>query len=402
MSTRQGTPGDDAGPRRVGLAYLSGGFGLSLSAMLGLLVPLRADEVGIPIAAIGVIVAARAVAEIFVAVPVGTLIARVGPRAGFVYGTAACAAVSAAIAFADGYASLLLLNAAIGAGRSLAWVASQTYISTGGTAEDRARNTGRFSFVSNASQIATPVLVGFTAAAIGYAASFYVVAGYCAAFAVLGVALPALHEPTSTDRVRLRDAGLLFRLPRMRLAMLLTFVRLWVPSIYNPFFALLLVASGYSAGLAGAVISSAAVVATCVNLTTGQLVRRWRAEALCLAGLVIAVSGLALAPHLLGIPYVFVAAAMVGIGNGVTLPLLIVLVSEAAPPGQRGLALGTRNAVNSLSSTLAPLVAAPLVAGVGTASAFAVTGGSAGVLLVVATWMYRRLLRAGDQDSLPR
>jgi predicted MFS family arabinose efflux permease len=176
-------------------------------------------------------------------------------------------------------------------------------------------------------------------------------------------------------------------------------VRLWVPSIYNPFFALLLVSSGFTPSLAGAVISSAAVVATLVNLATGQLAKRFSAELLCITGLVIAVTGLLISPHLLSVPAVFLPAAMVGIGNGVTLPLLIVVVSEAAPLGQRGLALGTRNAVNSLSSTVAPLGAAPLVAGLGTAGAFAVTSGLAGALLVVASIMYSRRQTGDPTDA---
>lgn len=374
--------GGDGTGQRLWAAYLSGGFGLSVSAMLALLVPLRADELGIPIAAIGALVAARPLAETLLAVPLSSLIGRLGARGAFLASTSACAAVAAALVTATGFWSLLLLNFAIGAGRSLGWVASQTHVASQGRPEFRARDTGRFSFVSNAGQMVAPLLVGAAAAGLGYRAAFLVVAAWCLAFTAVGTALPRARGPRSADRVQLRAAAGLFRLPRMQMAMLLTFVRLWVPNIWTPLFPLLLVsAGGASPQVAGAVLSASAAVATAVNLLTGRLSRYARPEILCTAALALAVAGLAISPFLLSVPAAFLPAALVGIGNGLSLPLLIVLVSEAAPPGQKGLALATRNAVNSLSATAGPLGTGWLVAGVGAAAAFPAVGGVAALLL---------------------
>jgi DHA1 family inner membrane transport protein len=371
-------------------AYLSGGFGLSVSAMLGLLVPLRADELGVSVAAIGVIVAARSLAEAVLAVPLSMLILRLGTRRAFVASTATCAGVAVAFTLADGFALLLLLNVAMGAGRSLGWVASQTYISSQGKPEDRARDTGRFSFASNASQMVAPLMIGAAAAAFGYRVAFLFIAGYCLLFAVVGIALPPATDVRSGTRVRLMAAAALFRLPRLQVAMLLSFVRLWVPNIWTPFFPLLLVAAGFSPQMAGAVISSAAAVAMVANLATGWLSRYAPPEVLCTAVLGVSVVGLVLSPHMLSVPAVFIPAAMVGLGNGLSLPLLIVLVSDAAPPGQRGLALATRNAVNSLAASLGPLGTGPLVAAVGAAGAFSATGGLAASLIVAVIALQRR------------
>jgi predicted MFS family arabinose efflux permease len=242
-------------------------------------------------------------------------------------------------------------------------------------------------------------MIGASAAVIGYRPAFLVMAAYCLLFTVVGVTLTPESDGTMGQRVRLRAAAQLFRLPRLQIAMLLTFVRLWVPNIWTPFFPLLLVASGFSAGLAGAVISSAAVVAVVVNLLTGRLSKYASPEALCTMALCVTVLGLILSPHLLWFPAVFLPAAMVGLGNGLSLPLLILLVSDAAPPGQRGLALATRNAVNSLSAALGPLGTAPLVASLGAVSAFSVAGGLAGALLVVAIALQRRTMRSATRQS---
>ena len=386
-----------AHPReRLWAAYLSGGFGLSISAMLGLLVPLRADELGIAVGAIGVIVAARSAAEAALVVPMSAVIARLGTRTSFIVSTAGCAVAAAAFVLADGFWSLLLLNMAIGTARSLGWVASQTYIASQGAPENRARDTGRFTFVTNASQMVTPLMVGAAAATVGYRAAFLVVAGYCLLLTLVGLALPPPRTRRSEERVRLRSAAALFRLPRIQMSMLLTFVRLWVPNIWTPLFPLLLVSGGASPQLAGAVISSSAAVATLVNLLTGRLSRYASAEVLCTIALALGVVGLIVSPFLLSFPAAFVPAVLVGLANGLSLPLLIVLVSEAAPKGQRALALATRNAVNNVSATLGPLGSGWLVAALGATTAFPVVGGMAALMLGGVAVLRRRARSSPD------
>jgi MFS transporter, DHA1 family, inner membrane transport protein len=370
------------GTERLWAAYLSGGFGLSVSAMLGLLVPLRADELGISVAAIGVIVAARSLSETLLTVPLSALTARLGTRWAFVISTSACSVVCAAFVLAEAFWSLLLLNVVIGATRSMGWVASQTYISSQGPRETRARDTGRFSFASNAGQMVSPLLVGAAAATFGYRWAFLAAAAYCAFFALVGLLMAPPRQVGTGDRVRLRQAAGLFRLPKIQMAMLLTFVRLWVPNIWTPLFPLLLVSTGNAdAALAGVVVASAAAVATVINLFTGQLTKLASPEVLCTVALGLAVVGLAISPFLLSVPAAFLPAALVGIGNGLSLPLLIVLVSQAVPREQRGLALATRNAVNAFSATLGPLGTGWLVATAGATAAFPVVGGVAAVLL---------------------
>jgi DHA1 family inner membrane transport protein len=379
-------------PQRRWAVYLSGGFGLSISAMLSLLVPLRAHELGLSIGAIGVIVAARSISETLLAMPLGLVTSRVGTRTAFMWGTGGCALGCVAFTVATNQWTLVALNAVVGGARAMAWVASQAYVSGSGPVEERTRDTGRFSFVSNASQMVAPLLVGAVAAFAGYRWTFLLLGVHCLAFAVLGLALPRSRQGDLAERVRPSAIAALFRLPRLQVAMILSFVRLAVPSVWTPFFPLLLVAAGFTAGMAGAVLSFAAVVATAVNLLTGRLSRWASPEVLCIVALGSAAVGLLISPHLMSIPAVFLPAALVGVGNGLSLPLLIVLCTEAAPPGQAAVALGARNSVNSFAAAVAPLGVAPLVASYGTAFGLAVMSGATGVLLAAA---YALHLRAG-------
>jgi DHA1 family inner membrane transport protein len=371
---------------RLWLAYLSGGFGLGISAMIGILAPLRAEELGESVAGIGIIVSARACAEVLLTVPCSVAISRIGPRVAFLLGTGLCGLAALGFTVAEDLWVLVALSAVTGAGRVLAWVASQAYISSRGATEvERARNAGRFSFVSSASQMVTPILVGVTATFAGYRLTFLVVAVYCFAFTLLALALQRDAPAGPVAPFRLVAAARLLTLPRLQTAMILTFVRLAIPSIWQPFVPLLLVSSaGFSVGVAGAVISAAAAVGMVVSLTAGRLSAYASPEALCIVALVSAVAGIMLVPHVLSMPAVFLAAVLIGVGDGLSLPLLIVLVSEAAPPGQRNLAIGARNAVNSLSAAIAPLGVAPLVSNLGAVAAFSTAGGVLAVLLSAA------------------
>jgi hypothetical protein len=162
------------------------------------------------------------------------------------------------------------------------------------------------------------------------------------------------------------------------------------------------VGAGFSAGTAGGVLSFAAVVATGVNLSTARLSRWASPEVLCTIALGSAAVGLLISPHLMTIPAVFLPAALVGIGNGLSLPLLIMLFSEAAPPGQAALALGARNSINSFAAAVSPLGAAPLVASFGAATGFAVMSGATGALLAVAVFLHARGRAAGRGPGEPR
>jgi predicted MFS family arabinose efflux permease len=370
--------------------YVSGAFGLSTSAMLGLLVPLRANQLGLDLGAIGLVVGAHSAGAAVLTLPLSSLISRLGIRTAFIFSAGGCAVLAAAFTTAVSFWSLILLNAGVGAVSSLGWVASQACVSNSDDLVDRARNTGRFSFFTNVSQMATPLMVGASATLVSYQATFLVIATYCLLFAFVGAALPAAGQPSVRGSAGAKAVALLFRVPRLQVALLLTFVRIWVPAAWRPFLPLLLVVGDVSPHLAGAVLSFAAAVATGVSLLTGKLSRFSTPEALCTVALGTAAAGLFLSPHLLNWPIILLPAAMVGIGNGLSLPLLIVLVGEAAPHGQRGLALATRNAVNYVAATIAPLGTAPVIAAVGATAGFSIAAGFAGLVLSAATALQRR------------
>jgi MFS transporter, DHA1 family, inner membrane transport protein len=372
-------------PGRRVLAYASGGFGLAMNAMVQFLLPLRADELGIGIGTIGLLLGAKAITEALMSVPLGGFMDRVGTRRAYLIGTGVSTVVALGFLLATSTWMLLVLQVFLGMVRPLGWVGAQSYVAGLASGEERARDTGRFSFCANVAQIAAPLLVGTAAQVLGVREAFGVFGAYSGVFFLLGLFLPDVGREAVTAGGRhgsfIQALGLL-RLPGIQVAMLLTFARLWIPSTFSSFLPLFLVSSGVTEGIAGSVVSAMAVTSTVVALFTGRIARLGRPEPLTAAALGIAAVGLALAPFIAELPWVYLSAMMVGIGQGLSLPMLITIVSNGAPPQNRGLALGLRSSVNQVAAAIAPVTVAAVIGAAGITVGFPVAGGVAGTVLV--------------------
>lgn len=177
----------------------------------------------------------------------------------------------------------------------------------------------------------------------------------------------------------------------MQLVLLLTFTRLWLPTIWVAFLPLFLVTQGASVGVAATAASSMALVATLTTLFTGRLARLGRPTTVTTVALGMSCLGVALTPLASGIPAVYLPAALVGIGQGISLPLLLVLVSEMAPPSQRNLALSLRTGISQAAAAAAPLVVTPIIGIGGLGMGFASASGVGALLLVGAVVLAKRV-----------
>ena len=362
MSVRRGDP--KTVPSWYWLAYLTGGFGLALNAMMNFLLPLRATDLGIGIGVIGLLLGAKGATEALSSVPVGGLIDRIGPRRGFIIGTVGATALIVLYAFATTILQLLLLQIAVGVLRPMAWVGSQSLVAGLREGTDKARDTGRLSFVATAAQIVAPLLVGFSAQSFGTGRAFFAFAAYCGIYVVVGLLIPVIADAGSGGtgkRQGLADGLRLLSIRGIRVVVFLSFARLWISSAWVAFFPLLLVISGTAEGAASTVVSAMAVVGTILSPMSGRLAERFSAHSLTAFSLTCGVAGLALSPWITSIPAAYAASVLVGIGHGISLPMLLVLISAAAPEGKRGLALGLRAGVNQTAAAASPtLVAAVL------------------------------------------
>ena len=388
-------------------AYMMGGYGLSLNALTAFLVPLRAVDLGVPLALIGVLVGVRSIAETLLSVPLGRWMDKVGPRTAFVAGAATTALLGVGFFLASNIVALFALQLLIGASRPLGWVGGQSYVSGMSTAGDRVRDAGRLAFVANLFQIITPLLAGLVVTGRSAQFGFLLVCAHGLFFLLVGFQVPHLEAdrkrakeaaasastdpaaaaaPAAPARVSTRE---LLTVPAIRAAMFLTFARLWLTSAWASFFPLFLVTSGLSAAVAGSAVSAMSATSTVLALTAGPLSKRIRPAILTALALGIGAFGLAIGPFLPSVPWIYVSSLLMGVGQGLSLPLLIVIVSNAVPDRQRSQALSLRNSVNQGASTIAPSLIAPLMALFGVLVAFPTIGAIAGLSLLLAvrsTW----------------
>jgi DHA1 family inner membrane transport protein len=367
-------------PWQMGLTYVSGAFAFEFQQMTSLLIPLRAQSVGIPIELIGILVGAGAAIPALLSVTSGAIADRFGPKITYIISTFICAVMCIGFVFTTDFWGMLVLQLILGMGRSTAWVASQTYVSNIGSAADRPGQMGKLSFASNAGTIAAPLLAGWVADLFGYQNAFAVVGVTCVVFLLMGFVIPDVRAK-SLRKTSKRDSsggfGTALQLMKVRgiqVALMLTFVRLWNGNGWRAFFPLFLASQGFSATLIGSVLSSNSIVSTATALFAGPLTRKATPEVVTAAALALGALGAAISPHVAVIPWVYAPSILMGTGVGLSLPLLMAIVSDDAPPDQRGVALGLRMSANQVASTAAPVAMGAMVTAFGTVTAFALSG----------------------------
>lgn len=357
----------------------SGAFGLAMTAQTMFLVPLRARDLGASFEAIGLLVGMGGAASALLGPTMGAIVDRLGPKRAFLLGALASFVAAIALGTAAGYWPLLAAHAASRLVMQLGWVASQAYITTYGSGDDRSTLTGRFSLFSNIGEMAGPVLVGVVAGVVGLQWAFAVPAVYAAAFAILMALLP--ETTTAGDRddhvaqgTGFRAAGALLANRGMRLVLAVTFGRLWITVVYTTFLPILMVESGIATARVGLVMALSGLVAAFVAPFTGRIANRTALNSI--AGMALAGGGVALllAPHLATTPGVVVVPALVGIMRGLSLPILLSIIANSVHRRQRGVALGLRTMANQGAATMAPWIVGPLIGALGLVMGFTAAG----------------------------
>lgn len=381
------------------LAYFCGSFGFGFPSMISFLLPLRARELGAPLEVIGLIVGSGALVPALLSVTSGALADRIGARRAFALGAAMSGVSALCFALMTNYWAMLAAQVMQGYFRTMGWVASQTYITGVGTPAERAAITGRFSFAVNVGPLIYPLLIGAVADVVGFRTSFLVAAAIGALYVAVGLALPELRvqtagPPVPTGRQPARSlagyssAFSMLRLPGVQVALLLTFVRIWNSVGWQSFFPVFLQEHGFRPVLIGTVVSCNGVVSSLTTLTAGRVVRLASKEVVSGVTLGISALGIALSPHLLTIPVVYLPSLLMGIGYGISLPLLMAIMSENAPPGQRGVAMGLRTQANQIAGTLTPIAFGTIFPAVGITLGFTLAALVAWGFLSTALWIH--------------
>jgi MFS family permease len=375
-------------------AYSSGAFAFSFGTMTMFLIPLRARELGVSLELIGILIGAGALLPMFTSIPAGAVADRIGSRHTYLLGTIIAGVVAFLFFLTSSFWEMLALHFIAGLGRGMGWVSSQTYITSIGAGDERPAIAGRFGFSVNLGTLLAPLAIGVAAQLVGYRYSFLLVAAIAAGFTAIGLTLPDVRAQapgmarSGGSSTGFGEALKLLRLRGIQVAMLLTFVRIWVTGGWMSFYPLILVEEGFQPAMVGVIIASVSVVATGTSLLAGRASRYATKETVTAVSLMLGVFGMAISSQVLAMPLVFISPILVGVASGLGLPLLLAIFSEGAPPEQRGIVLGMRTAVNQAAGTVTPVVMGGLLTVVGVALGFAFSAAFCGTALALTLWLH--------------
>lgn len=338
--------------------------------------------VGLPIALFMLIVA---LAQPFV----GAYTERAGHRHTMLIGAAIAALGFLASSMAQSVLDLLLWRSLCGLGYAMVFVAAQAYVLDHATPSTRARSFALFVGAIMAASVCGPSIGGILADNIGERPTFFIAALLAAGSMLVIQGLPS-ERPGSfraTTRLpRLSEIGSLLMnrrfmtvtgLAAMPAKMLLTGLCFYLVPLY-------VLSIGSSQAMAGRVLMTYAVAMVVLSPLTATLATdRRRMHWLVAGGLMISGLGGVLMLAGGGVGWVFIAVALVGLGQSMSISAQSALVSEhcereIAELGE-GTVYGVYRLLERLGNALGPLVAAGLLHALDYRNSFVAIGG--GVLL---------------------
>ncbi len=364
--------------------------------------------VGLPIALFMLIVA---IGQPFL----GVYTERVGHRRAMQVGAGVAAVGFVASAMAASVLDLLLWRSLCAVGYAMVFVASQAYVLEHASAGNRARSFALFIGAIMAASVCGPSIGGILADNLGVRPTLALAAVLAASSVLIINQLPKQRGDNNRLPVRLPrlvEIGQLLRnrrfmvvtgLAAMPAKILLTGMCFYLVPLY-------VVAQGSTQAMAGRILMTYAVVMVVLGpLTAGLATNRHRMHLLVGGGLLV--SGLGGALMLLGpeVGWVFVAVALVGLGQSMSMSAQSALVAEHCGPEieklGEGVVYGVYRLLERLGNAAGPLIAATLALQLGQRTGFVLIGCAValcGAVFLLATRQRRvALLASPDAGASP-
>ncbi len=334
------------------------GFVTSFGAhIVAVNLPFYADQVGIGVAMIGVLIAAYDLAEIAAKPLFGALADRRGMLQTMRFGIAVFVLASVAYPLVDPRLLLVIrflqgLGAAALSAVSLALVG--TYAVT-----HRGRAYGVYNVIKGTGYIISPLIGGAIVWQSSFAGIFLAAAGVGALAFALSLFLP---KPASTPREVFDDddlsfAGLfaVFRQPTLWPWYIVTVVNMFFVGILFGFLPVRVHALGYDPLLAGLLLSTVTASYLLVQPVAGILADRFHPALTIRVGLALAGGGILLASFVQDVP-LFVVGMLAGIGVGTVWTNTDALISALAQTGRLGATMGAAGSFKEVGDMLGPLL----------------------------------------------
>jgi len=349
----------------VTCVLIHAGFGGAKVAL-----PLYALSLGVDAFSVGVIMALWALCPMLIALSVGRLVDRVGPRVPMLAGTVGVTAALLVPYFFPGVASLYILALVVGTAFQFFFVPTQGITGALGGPEHRSRNYSLLAVGFSIASFLGPLIAGFSIDYFGYQTAYLMLA-VCPAIAVVllwfkGGMLPKAAITAGGEQKKSSSFALL-RIAKLRNAIIASGLISVGWDLYLFFFPIYGHSIGLSASAIGVIISMFAVAVFVIRVALPVLARKWSEFEILLHAIGFAGAALLLFP-LFQNPYLLAVASFVlGLGCGVGQPMSMSLIYSLSPPGRASEGAGLRVTFNHFTHLVVPLA----FGGIGTAFGFA-------------------------------
>ena len=352
-------------------------------------VSLEALRLGASTAVVGILLALYALLPMLFAVATGRLSDRVGVRRPMLAGSVALVAGSALPALVPGFTALFVSAAVVGVGFMLFQVPVQNATGEMGPPQDRAHNFSLLALGYSISGFCGPLVAGLTIDHGGFAAAFAVLALLpvvpAAVLARDRLPLPGPHPARAEGRT-----GGALELVRHRQLRWVFFVNAllaigWdLHTIVIPVYGAQI---GLSASAIGVILSSFAAATFVVRFSMRWIVRHADERQVLKAALLVAGVVYLLFPFSNGAPALMALSSCLGLGLGMSQPMVMSLLHSHAPAGRMGEAAGVRMSLVQAMAVAVPLAFGALGATAGLTPVF----WSVGACLATGGFMTKRV-----------
>jgi MFS-type transporter involved in bile tolerance (Atg22 family) len=192
-----------------------------------------------------------------------------------------------------------------------------------------------------------------------------------------------------------RDALVLAAIPAVAFVLAVSFLRNAPGAIQASFYVVYLGDVGFTGTMIGILVGFCELAGVFGAFMAARMERVIRPHALVIVCIASSVTAIAITPligHFLAL--LFIAAAVRGVAQGLSQPLMYSLLGQAVPPSVHGATVGLRNSVTRLASIITPAVMGVAAELWGIEASFYVVG----ALLVAATAALTAAVMRGPAD----
>ena len=342
------------------------------------LIPLYAQKMGGGATEIGLVASSFNLLSVFLAIPIGGVIERLGMKPVLLLGVACNVLYALLLAAAPSLMIVMLAQICGGLGFLFLIVSSQTYVSH--MAEDRYRERG-FGFLALTAALGFmlgPPLGGALSVNHGYRFVF-TFSGILAASGLVAFFLK--KESSSYQNTQDEDSGIISQMGQMLKnfrfvsILIVSFTVVFVVSLRNSFLPVLLKNKQLNEMNIGLLYAIFALAMTAVRVSIGRVMGIVGRDKLLALTLLLLTAGFGFLPLLSAFGWLGVLMFLGGLGFGISQPLTMVMVSDHSGSG---LAMGVRFTTITLATVLSPLFMGGLVHTLGLNFAF-----YAGALMII-------------------